>query len=688
MSGKRVPGSGSNIYLKTDPVNTSRAIFEVFGTPAGGNLNGLRGSNYDDGARPPPFTSGTILTVPNTGNNLSMRLFQDKAPFMTSPTAATITALSTGSVTPSFTAGTSNFIAIGSTSGATDTTGGWVPATSGTAITKKLDNSNLAFTQALPYYISIYDSNNASNTSSLAVSNATAYGIPNAATSPILTLTTLTNWSISWTAATGSILPTSYQARLNKTSDNTNVYGINAGASATDIGTRTDPLSKDTDYHAVIYSVRNEANIPSARSENKQLAGPAAPTFSSSSISNTTFTAVASSSTSGSTMSYTISPSATQSSPGVFTGLSQNTDYTVTATATLTNGTSTSATSTVRCLGPATNIVMDLVATTGSNVQVKSWVGVVGGSYTVVMSNATSAYSTTGATTGISFSPSSTNAATTYQSNSVITVTINVVGTNSIFTTSNVYFATVTTAPTVFSFILPETKTISYYVQGGAGGSPLGRFGGWGAGISGSLSLVADTYSIFTGGSGGTSVRLGTSSASGGQCGNGSKALGGGSANNSSWGVGAGGAATALFPSTGNALIIAGGGGGGYESSANGGNGGFGTPATGATGGGGVKGGFGGNSDGNGAGGNPGTSGTGYGYIYPNVPYPAASGVGGGGGSNSGGGGGYGGGGGGGGGGASLGGGGGGGGSLVPAGGTSAQGGIFGNGWAFVTYSG
>lgn len=680
MSGKRVPGSGSNIYLKTDPVNTSRAIFEVFGTPAGGNLNGLRGSNYDDGARPPPFTTGAILTVPATGD-LNMRLFQDKAPFMTSPTAATITALSTGSVIPSFTAGTSNFIAIGSTSGATDTTGGWVPATSGTAIIKKKDGTTaLSLTDGSPYYISRYDSNDTNKTASLAVSNATAYGIPNAATSPILTLTTLTNWSISWTAATGSILPTSYQARLNKTSDNTNVSGINADASATDIGTQTTTLSKDTDYYAVIYSIRNEANTASAWSVSKQLAGPAAPTFSSSSISNTTFTAVASSSTSGSTMSYTISPSATQSSTGVFTGLSQNTDYTVTAIATLTNGTSTSATSTRRCLGPATDIVMDLVATTGSNVQVKSWVGVVGGSYTVVMSNATSAYSTTGATTGISFSPSSTNAAGTYQSNSVITVTINVVGTNSIFTTSNVYFATVTTGATVFPFTLSATRSVSYYVQGGAGGSPSGNFGGWGAGISGSLSLSADTYSIFTGGKGDASGFETNVTANGGQCGNNSKALGGGSARHAMYGVGGGGAASALFSSAGTALLIAGGGGGGFGGFANGGAGGVGPSGAGTRGGGGSNGGYG--SIGGGYGANPGANGGGYGQVYPNSLYPTAAGIGGGGGQGGGGGSGYGGGGGG----SALGGG-GGGGSLIPTGGTCAQGGIFDKGWAFVSYS-
>ena len=678
MSGKRVPGSGSNIYLKTDPVNTSRAIFQVFGTPAGGNLNGLRGSNYDDGARPPPFTTGAILTVPATGD-LNMRLFQDKAPFMTSPTAATISELTETSVKPSFTGGTANYIAVGTTSGATDTTGGWVPATSGTAITKKLDNTNLAFTQASPYYISIYDSNSTNKTSSLAVSNATVYGIPNAATGVTLTLTSLTSWKIDWTATTGTVLPTSYSWLMVAYQTGDLVASADVSSATTTSGTQTTPLLKDIDYWAIIWSRRPEASTGNT-SVVKQLAGPAAPTFSSSSISNTTFTAVASSSTSGSTMSYTISPSATQSSPGVFTGLSQNTDYTVTAIATLTNGTSTSATSTRRCLGPATNIVMDLVATNGSNVQVKSWVGVVGGSYTVVMSNATSSYSTTEATTGISFSPSSTNAVGTYQSNSLITVTINVVGNNSIYTTSNVYFATVTTGATVFPFTLSATRSVSYYVQGGAGGSPAGNFGGWGAGISGSLSLSADTYSIFTGGKGDASGFETNVTANGGQCGNNSKALGGGSARHAMYGVGGGGAASALFSSAGTALLIAGGGGGGFQGFANGGAGGVGPSGAGTRGGGGSNGGYG--SIGGGYGANPGDNGGGYGQVYPNSLYPTAAGIGGGGGQGGGGGSGYGGGGGG----SALGGG-GGGGSLIPTGGTCAQGGIFDKGWAFVSYS-
>ena len=316
MSGKVVPAS--DIRLKTAPASAGNAIFEVFGTPAGGNLVGLAGSNVDPGSRPPPFT--VAATVPTAASgNLKMSFFAGKAAFLTSPNVPAISTLTTTAVTPTLAggSGTSYYIAIGTSTGASNTVA-WQLATTATSIT------GLTFALNTSYFISVYGSN-ATNASSLAISNTTAYIIPNA------------------------------------------------------------------------------------------------PTFSTNVISNTTFTAVAASTTAAAVISYTISPSSgvTQASTGVFTGLSQNTQYTVTAIARMSNAgagysSNSTAGTTVYCLSPPTfggfsmntirsTITIDVSTSANSTGAIISNLGV-GGSSTTMTSRITSySWERSSSTTGSTF---------------------------------------------------------------------------------------------------------------------------------------------------------------------------------------------------------------------------------------------------------------------------------------------
>ena len=255
-SGKVIPAAG-NVNFNSNA--SSNAVRQVFGQ-ATSNMQGLSGSNVDHGTRPPPYTA---LTVPTAASgNLRLSYFRGKSLFLTAPTTRNVGTITTTSVTPTLSGGTgtSFFIAIGTSAGTSNTVG-WRPATSGTAITKQVDDTtNVSFTAGTEYFISAYGSNATETTSSLAVSNTSAYGIPNAPASATLTITSLTAWSMVWTAPASGIAPTGYSWSISTspTVPNTTVGYF---------GTATTPLSASgsaalaggSTYYATVRSTRPES---------------------------------------------------------------------------------------------------------------------------------------------------------------------------------------------------------------------------------------------------------------------------------------------------------------------------------------------------------------------------------------------------------------------------------------------
>ena len=262
MSGKRVAPTG-DITLRTAPASASNAIFEVFGTPVGNNLVALAGSNVDPGTRPPPYTVAS--TVPTAGSgNLKMSFFAGKSVFLIAPTTLNISNITGTTVTPTLSGGggTSYQIAIGTSLGTSNTVA-WRVATTGTQIT------GLTFATRTPYYISAYASNTTNSTASLAVSNTTAYGIPDPATGVNLTISGLSSWSFSWTApANLTVAPTGYSWYLS-TISNSIAGAIASGTTAagtTTTGAQTTTLSGGSTYYGHVLATRPESQSTLASS--------------------------------------------------------------------------------------------------------------------------------------------------------------------------------------------------------------------------------------------------------------------------------------------------------------------------------------------------------------------------------------------------------------------------------------
>lgn len=487
MSGKVVPASGA-ISLKTAPASAGNAIFEVFGTPAGGNLVGLVGSNVDPGTRPPPFTAAATVPTAASGN-LKMSFFAGKAAFLTSPNVPAISTLTTTSFTPTLAggSGTTYRIAVGTTSGASNTVG-WQAATSGTAIAA-------TFAVNTPYFISVHGSN-ATNASSLAVSNASSFIIPSAPT-----------------------------------------FGATYG------------------------------------------------------ILNTTFTAVATSITSGAVISYAISPSSgvTQASTGVFTGLSQNTQYTVTAIARMSNAgagysSNSTAGTTVYCLSPPTfgGFSMNTIRST-----ITIAISTSANSTGAIISNISGSSTTrTSRITSYSWERSSSTTGSTFLSNTFVSYSVAVTAPNSIYYGSNVNFIVLNDGGTL-AVTLPAA-TFSYQLVGGTGGTGVnasgvfGSEGGYGSYIAGTSILSAGAALLLYAGRNGISGS-GTSNTATVNSGDGTKGGNGGygagtptysTANGGS--SGGGGSASQIMCVASNYIVIAGGGGGGGGGGAQGGQGGAG----------------------------------------------------------------------------------------------------------------
>ena len=284
-SGKVIPAAG-NVNFNSNA--SSNAVRQVFGQ-ATSNMQGLTNSNVDHGTRPPPYTA---LTVPTAASgNLKLTYFRGKSLFLTAPTTRNVSNITTTSITPTLSGGTgtSFFIAIGTSAGTSNTVG-WRSATSGTAITKQVDDTtNVSFTVGSNYFISAYGCNATETTSSLAVSNTSAYGIPNPATGVVLSVSSLTNWNITWTAPSVGIAPTGYLWYVN-TVNNTVTGAVSSGSVVSPTagtGTQTFGLTGGTTYYGLVVATRPESSSTlAASSAVTPLAAPA--TFTITAMTKTT----------------------------------------------------------------------------------------------------------------------------------------------------------------------------------------------------------------------------------------------------------------------------------------------------------------------------------------------------------------------------------------------------------------
>ena len=208
-SGLVVPATG-NVTFASNAV--SNAVCQVF-TPASNRITSLCNVAYNPSTRPPLFVSNFVPVVP--GTPLNILFFRGDSKYITAPTTS-VAFIQNSELTANLSGGGGNsyYISIGTSAGGSNAMS-WRVAVNGTRIT----GISPQFTAGTNYYISAYASNTSVGTSSIAVSNSTAYGFPAAPTGLTLSITKWNQWSISWTAPAG-IAPTSgYTWNLYRTSD-------------------------------------------------------------------------------------------------------------------------------------------------------------------------------------------------------------------------------------------------------------------------------------------------------------------------------------------------------------------------------------------------------------------------------------------------------------------------------------
>ena len=552
-----------------------------------GTVTGVQPSSYNwylstTNSKAQQVTSGTGYTGTGTGDITSYTLTQDQAYYaivytnksgapeaasvasssstLASPAAVSgvdVTAISTTAYTPTVSGGTGGtiYIYFGTSS-------------SGTPATAYTNASTAAsITQGTTYYLNARSSNTTTQTISPTVT--TVVGIPNAPASATLTLTTLSNWSISWGTVTG-VAPASYTWYLSTTNSKTNKVYSNTVTSTTGTGTLTSALTQDQPYYAIVYTNKSGAseaasvtsssnllasptapttyslsnlttsnatvkiagntetcylaigttsgasNVPigltsggtcnaaylqvsdatvvygaftvgsnyyvsyfssntttgtvSGTVTSSALVIPVAPTFTTNSnyISNTTFNVAATSSTSGATITYSISPTSGVSGTGPFTGLTSDTSYTVTATAS-TGYSSTSATlDATYCLKKPTWVGW---SPTLSNVTL-SWSNISSNATRVFITGQDGSTSYVGtdapATGSNTFTSGSYTTSTTYTSNTLVRYIVTAEGTRTSYASDRASFIVV--KPGIKRTIATPTNSLNYICIGGSGG--------------------------------------------------------------------------------------------------------------------------------------------------------------------------------------------------------------------------
>ena len=415
--------------------------------------------------------------------------------------------------------------------------------------------------------------------------------------------------TLQWTL--GSVLSTTLYIAVGTSAGASNTLGWTSATGGTAV---SGTFANNTNYYVSIYGSNDNGTASLAVSNASAFIIPTAPTFSSASISNTTFTAVATSVTSGADISYTISPSAgvNNVSAGVFNGLTPGTQYTVTATATMSNAgagysSNSTASSTIYCLAKP-KLTTALFGVSNVNV---FWNGISAGTTSITVFNVNSGLTNIRAndsTAHVWVYSATGHSATTFAYTSLSSNVITAVGTNT-SASASVFFIWVNSGDTT-TVTLTNAK-FYYSCRGGNGGygvtpvdtivPPYGT-PGVGAYGTGNSTLTSGAYLALYAGRNGLngSYTLYNNAACNYctpvvNCGDGSRGGNGGSgaadiAIYSGQGgcAGGGGSASQILVVGTNYMIVAGGGGGGGGSgtgqAGEGGNGAAGGAAAGGQG--------------------------------------------------------------------------------------------------------
>jgi hypothetical protein len=139
------------------------------------------------------------------------------------------------------------------------------------------------------YYVSTYLSNTTNGRKSLAISNTTAYGLPNNPT-VTLSITSTTNWTITWTHNSSTVTtPTSYAWYLHRASDHAIITSNTSVGSTTFSVTGNTAILYSDMYYAVVESfyAGSSATTTSATAVVPSLAAPVLTNFTSLPLRNT-----------------------------------------------------------------------------------------------------------------------------------------------------------------------------------------------------------------------------------------------------------------------------------------------------------------------------------------------------------------------------------------------------------------
>jgi hypothetical protein len=215
------------------------------GAAAGNSLSGYRGKTIYDSSTNAASTIGASGAI-------SFSIFRGKralAPPGAIATAPVISLLTTGGATVTWSVSanaTSYVLSIGTSVGASNTYSANVGNVTSIAI-------STTFLVRTSYLASVYGVNAAGN--GTANQNPTEYILCSAPTNVVLTVSSLTSWTITWTAA---IFATGYSWALSTSATNaTSIYtGTTSGVTT---GTQTSSLSPSTLYYAFVYATRTES---------------------------------------------------------------------------------------------------------------------------------------------------------------------------------------------------------------------------------------------------------------------------------------------------------------------------------------------------------------------------------------------------------------------------------------------
>jgi hypothetical protein len=272
MSGNVVPASGNIQFLSNTPAT---AVCQVFGLATSNvPVTTLVGRPYNSSiTNPPVFTAPTVPPLP-----VRVRTPAGASLFLPSPTSAVIRFYDNSiqfqpTLSPTEGVNEKYYIALGTSPGTSNIVN-WTQVSNNTL------NTVSGWSLNTLYYISTFLSNTVNGRKSLAISNSSPFGIPNFPT-VTFSITSTSNWTISWNPNSAVIVPTSYHWYLYNVTNGTVVASNLSVASNVSNVTGTTALSYNINYAAIVSSLYTTGTTTSSsarQSTTRQVPALAAPT--------------------------------------------------------------------------------------------------------------------------------------------------------------------------------------------------------------------------------------------------------------------------------------------------------------------------------------------------------------------------------------------------------------------------